>query len=510
MRLRDRSRTDDAAGGGWRPSRAAGGSEGNTGGVCEDSRADPATCRRPPSGRGGFLKSLFLATAAVLLALAAPALAAAPANDARAAATAITPPGSVSGTVTEATLEDNELPSDCGDTDASVWYRFTPPKRGSVVVQLDAGGNLDASVDVYERSRSELTSVDCAASNSKGSATLGLDGLDPAHEYLVRVGKLRSSDPGDFKLQVLVPNPPATAPGRVLPRRGISDSVDRLINPSDAYNLRLREGVAYRVDLAKQGCLPLAIYAPGTSDFDAAPERTLRCGGYHLFTPDRNGRYVLLVQSGRRRGDEPYRLRVGRARADDTTPGLFIHNYARVHGRVNGRIDSVDLYRFDVVRRSALTLRVSGNPEVELLGEHGRRIDSGSDIRIGIRPGRYYAAVRGAGRYTLRRVSRAITHASTSFSRASAPPGTTVSLSLNVRPGVEGRGVIVVQRLDPIAGYQFLRRYHVRVVGGRATVAFTPPSVGHYRASSSFLGSRTASPSATGYARLTVNGPLVE
>jgi hypothetical protein len=85
-----------------------------------------------------------------------------------------------------------------------------------------------------------------------------------------------------------------------------------------------------------------------------------------------------------------------------------------------------------------------------------------------------------------------------------------VSLALNVRPGVSGRGVIRLERLDPVEGWQFLRRYNVRVSGGRASIAFTPPSVGHYRASSTYRGTRLASRAETGVAKLHVRGPLVE
>ncbi len=444
----------------------------------------------------------------VALALSAtPALAAPPANDDRAAAQRLSLPANASGTLVDATLEpESELFSSCADVDSSVWYRFTAPKSGNAVIELDAAGDLDAAVDVFKRERSEFTPVDCEKTRKDGTATLDLEDLEG--EYLVRVGKRRGSDPGDFRLRVAEPSPPAEAPGKALPGKGVRDSVDRLLNPSDIFNRRLRAGTPYRVSLSANGCTGITVTAP---DGDEVVSR--RCGGYELFTPERSGRYLFTVESGRRRGTQNYRLQTARARLDDTTPGVFIRNYAKVRGRVNGRLDSVDLYRFDVTRRSRLSLSVSGGPDLALLSEAGRRLDSGEDIERALSAGRYYVAVRGEGKYRLRRISRAITHSGTRFNdstHATAGPGQTVSLALVVRPAVDGRGVITVERFDPLEGWQFLRRYQVRVSGGRGAVSFTPPSVGRYRARSEYLGSRSSSASSTGLARLRVIAPLSE
>ncbi len=446
-------------------------------------------------------------------ATASPALAAPPPNDNRADAQKLALNQTVNGTVVDATVQTNEPTSFCSSSDATVWYRFTPPNSGSIVLQFDAGGNLDASVAVFRRARSQVENVDCQTSDRRGQATLELSDLDPESEYLIQVGRLVGSDPGNFSLGLLVASPPAEPPGKPLPSKGVKDSVDRLTNPSDAWRTDLTAGVSYRLSQFTQGCVTLSVYGPGTGSFDGGAERTLGCGGYGLFTPDRTGRYFFVATADRGRGAQPYRLRVARAQADDTVPGVFIRNNARVKGRVNGRIDSLDLYRFDVTRRSTLTLRVSGGADLFLLGHGGRRLDAGSFIEGRTKPGRYYAAVRGSGKYTLRRISRVITHASTLFNgstKAKSAPGQAVSLTLNVSPAVSGRGVILVQRLDPVEGWQFLRRYHVHVFAGRATIAFTPPSVGHYRAVSSYRGTRTAARSETGTAKLHVRGPLVE
>jgi hypothetical protein len=460
-----------------------------------------------------FVMRLLCALLVAFTATASTALAAPPPNDDRADAQALALNETVNGTVVDATRQDTEATSFCAPSDSTVWYRFTPPKSGTVVLQFDAGGNLDATVSVFERTRSQLETVDCDDSDRNGQVTMDLSDLDPAKEYLIQVGKRFNSDPGPFSLGVLVASPPASPPGKQLPAKGVKDTVDRLVNPSDAYRATLLAGVSYRVSEFNRGCVRLEIFGPGTRSFDDVGIKTLGCGGYRLFTPEKTGRYFFVASAGRGRGAQPYRLRVARAHGDDTIPGVFIRNNARARGRVNGRIDSLDLYRFDVTRKSDLTLRLSGGADLFLLGNGGRRLDSGSFIEGRIKPGRYFAAVRGAGKYTLRRVSRVITHATTRFAgreKAKASPGQTVTLSLNVSPRVSGRGVVEVARLDPVAGWQFLRRYHVHVVNGRAAIAFTPPSVGHYRAQSTYRGTRTSSPAETGIAKLHVRGPLVE
>jgi hypothetical protein len=91
-----------------------------------------------------------------------------------------------------------------------------------------------------------------------------------------------------------------------------------------------------------------------------------------------------------------------------------MHNHSEVTGTVNGGIDTRDLYRFDVTRRSALTLRLAGEPTLKLLRENGRGVGGGLIDRT-IAAGRYFVAVEGSGRYTLRLDLRTITVAAMSF-----------------------------------------------------------------------------------------------
>src|SRR5215216_4714385 len=94
---------------------------------------------------------------AVLGVGAAPALAAPPANDARAAAGSLSTPGGVSGTTAESTLEAGEQPTVGGaPVVGSVWYTFRTSQARRVVLRFVAGGDLDAGVEVYRRARSQL------------------------------------------------------------------------------------------------------------------------------------------------------------------------------------------------------------------------------------------------------------------------------------------------------------------------------------------------------------------
>jgi hypothetical protein len=220
-----------------------------------------------------------------------------------------------------------------------------------------------------------------------------------------------------------------------------------------------------------------------------------------------------VVQAGRSRESQPYRLRVATAGRDDTIPGVFIANNSRVRGKVNGGIDSRDLYRFDVTRRSKLTLTVTGGPDVRLVTDSGRRLGRGDIFDRTLAPGRYFVAVEGSGNYTLKRVLRTITDSSVTFNgrrRAIAGPGRSASIALRVRPAVSGPGTMVVERFDPFDGWQFSKRYRVNVSNGSAVVSYQPASVGRYRVYAQFKGSTTAAPSDAGWARLKVQEPLSE
>jgi hypothetical protein len=220
------------------------------------------------------------------------------------------------------------------------------------------------------------------------------------------------------------------------------------------------------------------------------------------------------------RGNNPYRLMAAPAGDDDTAPGVFIKNYASVDGQLNAnRIDRIDLYRFDVEKKSDLNVSLETDKQLRLTvyRARGSRVAAGqNEIRTQVKAGRYFALVRAprgeSGTYTLRRVSRTITDTVTTWDGDGvnkAEPDDTVELGVQIHPGVRGPVAVHLQRFDPVFGWQYVRSYRRRAnKKGKAVVHFDPPAVGRWRARTFFLGTRGASPSVSPYAYLRVNEPL--
>ena len=469
--------------------------------------------RRIPHAVTLLLLAAFLAMYATASAAAAP-----PPNDARAAAQGLPGlPANVRGQTAEATLEADEPGPSCGaGIKGSVWYAFTAPASRSVLLALDAGGEMDAIVEVFERQRSQLMPLVCDVTNRRGEATADLDAT-AGTDYLIRVAPLANSVTAGFGLRVVVPDEPARPPGRALPRGGVNAAVDRFANPDDAWSVQLRAQRTYRINTVTpgSGCARVALYAPGTG-FSESPVKTLGCDRHTVYTPPESGRYTLLVRAPRAsRSRLPYRLRVGTAQSDDSAPGLSLADDRAVRGTIQGsELDALDLYRFVIDRRADVRLRLQTGAELELvlLDDKGnRRGQASSQLDRRLRPGRYFLAVRAVdgadGRYTLRRVTRTITRSRMLVdggSTASIAPGGNVALSLAVSPAVEGRATLLVERFDPLAGWLFDARLRPAVNGGRASVSFHPPRVGRWRVTGAFDGTRHASPSEGGTARFRV------
>jgi hypothetical protein len=472
------------------------------------------------------LKCLLLLVAAGAMLVAAPVLAAAPGNDSRERPQQLTSlPADIGGTTLSSTKDDDDPVSTCGGSGGSVWYRLDPGKDERVVVELQANGDLDAALEVFQRERSQLTSVGCDQTDRKGAGSLTVR-VKRGESYLIRVAERAGSAPGTFRLTVFTPQPSPSFPGARLPRKGVTRTLDRVQNTEDAFRVTLREGVTYRINEADSidGCMRLELYGPNSHSFDSE-DAVLRCGGYTLFTPGPGdgGRWSLrVVASSSFRGAQRYHLQVARAGPDDTSPGRFITNFAKVRGGLRGSgIDVVDLYRFDVTRRSATFISLdtssSNTFDVILTNDGGRRLacgcgdEGGTELHRGLRPGRYFIAVRAwpgsRGRYTLRRASRTITSAKITFNgqrRSVISPGASAQLAITVNPSVGGPKVFDVERFDPIDGWQFFRRFHTS--GG--AVSFHPPAVGKYRARGAYRGTREAAPANTGFAYLTVQSAL--
>jgi hypothetical protein len=463
---------------------------------------------------------LLTTTFALLLLLPAVAHAAAPANDARTAALAVTLPASESGTTVDSTLDADE-PSGCQPLKGSVWYSLSAADTTRIVVRLQAAGDLDATVDVYRRSRSQITSVTCDTGDDDGQAEVTFK-PEKGASYLIRVGQRANSVAGTFKLDVFAPQPAPSAPGPALPSRGASNSLDRVQDTADAWSTVMRAGTSYRINLSQpeDGCVSVGIYPPGThGDFDDAdPVKTLHCGGYTLFTPaaGKGGRYAFEVNAqSSARGAQAYHLQVARAAADDTAPGLPLANYQKARGSLRGGgIDVVDLYRFSLAKRSDLKVTVGGTEfGLELLNDAGHRLASDDgELERRLSPGRYFVAVRAEGRdsgsYTLTRAARTITRTSVSLQPSKASPGQSVRVAVKISPGGAGPVRITLQRFDPLAGWQFFRQVTVQASGGSAGYSFTPPAVGRWRATAAFLGTRADAPSSAGYSGVIVAGPL--
>jgi hypothetical protein len=473
--------------------------------------------------------------ALLLMVLSATASAAAPAppNDGRDQAAPLGAlPVTVSGTTVGATVDPNDPQSGCAQVGGSVWYQLTTgatvPSR--LAVQVDAHGELDAAVDVFIKQRSQNEPVTCQRTDSHGEAVFAFH-PQATTTYLIRVAQLSNSDSGSFQLRAFLPPAPATPPGAPLAAHGASGALERVVDVSSAYSTHLTAGVSYAVNLVSsiQGCMGLSIYGPGVKSLDTTPVTRAFCQGYRLFTPQVSGLYTLLVRAaGSAIGRQPYHLQLARATAAQTAPGLPLVNYAKVHARLDGaHVGVVRLYRFDVTARSNLDLDLHTGPgkpfNLELRSAGGRVLqcacgERGSQSLTAItRPGRYYVSVRArdfsSGGFTLTRRSRVITHAALRIDGSRylvRPPGDPVTVSVFVSAGANGPASVVIDRLDPVSGWQYNRTVRVRVADGVGSFTFTPPSVGQWAARASFLGSHDFSPSESRASRVLSAGPLSE
>jgi hypothetical protein len=486
----------------------------------------------------GVTRGSAVACGAVVLAALSPACALAatvegaepppPANDSRSAAQHVNGlPATIEGTTVGATTEAGESESGCaGQTGSSVWYTLRTPLRQRVAVDLAAKGALDATVDVYHAVRSQLIPVSCQATDSHGKASLTFATSKNA-VYLIRVAALQDSQRAPFTLDVFLPTPAVEPPGPRLPSGGVSGRVDRIQNINAAYSFAMRSGVSYLISLANEtegACVSGALYAPGVHSFEeGSPLKHIQCGGYRLFTPGpgQGGLYSFQITPRlSRSGIQRFHLQVAPAGPAETAPGLSLGNYADAHGRLDGRgVHVLRLYRMDVTSHSNLTLRLnapqSADFNLQLRNEAGNVIEcqcggSGSQtLQRQMLPGRYYAVVSvrdaTAGNYTLVRESRTITATSLSFSSAKAAAGQGLAIDVKVSPVASGPVTVDIERFDPVFGWQFYAEDHAVVSAGAASVPFTPPAVGRWRADASYAGSRTASPSSVGFSYLLVS-----
>ena len=458
----------------------------------------------------------------------------APANDTLANAQPVhSLPATITGTTVGATTEAGEPESACSSPTAnSTWYSLRLPSARRVAIDLTAAGALDATVDVYHAVRSQLVSVACGQTESRGKTSLTFaaakNGL-----YDIRVAARLNSQLAGFTLEVFLPTPAVRPPGARLPTGGISGQVDRIQNINAAYSTTMHAGVSYLINLAndtKGACVSGALFAPGTTSFGGEEEGEqapallhIHCGGYRLFTPGpgHGGRYSFEVTPRESRsGIQRFHLQVAPAGAAETAPGVLLGNYGHAHGYLNGNgVRVLRLYRLNVTSHSNLTLNLTAPDSAEfslqLRNRGGDVVEcacegSGSQtLQHQLVPGTYYAVVseRGhsEGSYTLVRESRTITSTKLSFSSAAATPGQGLGIDVKVSPAESGPVSVDIERFDPVFGWQFYREARTFASGGSTSVPFTPPAVGQWRAEATYEGSRTASPSAVGFSYLLVS-----
>jgi hypothetical protein len=452
-----------------------------------------------------------------------------PPNDDRAGARVLKQlPASPAGTTLGGSI-DPQTPQ-CGRLAADVWYRVTRTVAGPVVIALQAHGDLDGTLAVYRQVRSQLIEAGCEQTDENGQADLTFDGTKGGR-YLIAVGQLTSSAPGSFGLRVFAPEAPAALPGQRLVHGVAHATVNDLTDLDDAYAVTMEAGQSYRLNLvARRSCVSYGLYAPGTRSFrEAEPLLHQACGGYRLFTPGPDGGGVYSIQvtpDDGVRGAQPYALHVALAGPDDVGPGLPMTNGRSYRGALSGGgIDVVDLYRFDVPRRSDVDIHVHlpGGVDVRttLLTEDRPSIPIKPvrDLfRVRLDPGRYYVRLSErdtrSTRYTVGVLIREITTTSVVVDgqkKQTIDTPRPVTLTATVQPESASGGTVRIQvnYLDPLQGWIFVQQWRPRVQGTEATVTFVPKRIGRYKVRAAFFGTRAASPSETDRAATLVVGPPV-
>ena len=336
-----------------------------------------------------------------------------PPNDTRSQARRVgQPPATVRGSTLGATWDDND-PDACGLSGGTVWYRLSPGGAERLILRLRAQGDLDASMAVVRRIRSETDIVGCKATDRQGGAVLPVP-ITKGAIYLVVVGQREESAPGDFALQVIRAQAPERAPGKPVRNGSARGTLNGLTNVNDVWWTAMKPGSTYRIAVSSRPCVSVTLRHKGET------LRSVSCTGYTTFTPgpDGGGRYVFEFVAPSGTTSASYRLRIAQAGPDDVGVGAELKNLSTVHGALApAAVDVVDVYHFDVPERSDVRLRLGSKADYSLLllTDSGSRIaNSKGQIRRQLERGRYVVAVRGeigapAARYALGLVIRRLT-----------------------------------------------------------------------------------------------------
>jgi hypothetical protein len=103
------------------------------------------------------------------------------------------------------------------------------------------------------------------------------------------------------------------------------------------------------------------------------------------------------------------------------------------------------------------------------------------------------------------RSSRVITRTKVTFE--GGEPGHALAIASETTPTVSGTVRFVVERYDPLAGWQFARRITTHTAGGHASASYLPPGPGVYRVKAAYLGTRDAARSISGWVQAEVGRP---
>ena len=300
-------------------------------------------------------------------------------------------------------------------------------------------------------------------------------------------------------------------PGAPLPTAGVADRVDPLYDQADAWSVKMKRGVTYRVNLSpRSGCASIGVYRPGVRAFGTNGRVAFhQCGAYFTFTPgpDGGGTYSLLVAAqSDSQAIVAYHLQVAPAERDDQGPGILLSSDQKVSGSLFASgIDVVDLYRFDVSKRSAVRVELTSSAALSLAltridGDAIAEASAGSVLRRTLLHGTYLLAVKAphrvGGRYTMALLVRLVTKTTLTADgkpTVTVPVGRSVVLQTATSPAPAGGNVrLELEYQDPLAGWVFRRSW---TVAPGSSVTFAPPSVGTWRVRASFFGTRGSSPS---------------
>ena len=221
-------------------------------------------------------------------------------------------------------------------------------------MKLHANGRLDAVIGVVSRARSRLQPGSVPPDRLHGNATIAFR-ASHSSSYFIVVGQQQGSRAGTFSLSGLAAAAPEKFPGRQLPAHAVRATLNGLTNVNDVWNTKLTAGTTYRVAFTSPACARAELLRPK----DNAVLLSFNCSGYRTFTPgpDGGGRYILEVLAAPSDRSQPYRLQFAAVEPDDIGVGIPIANQTVHPGSLDPRgVDVVDIYHFDVDRRSDVGL----------------------------------------------------------------------------------------------------------------------------------------------------------